>query len=66
MKFCCETFHNHVNEGFLQENRYFISGLEGAPSEKREFFAEVSFPNKIESQATRIPLNYCPFCGEKL
>jgi len=66
MKFCCEVFNNHVNDGLLQENRYFISGVEGAPSENRGFFAEVSVSDKDESQATRIHLNYCPFCGEKL
>ena len=66
MKFCCEVFDNHFHEGFLQEKRYFISGEEDAPSEKSCFFAEVSAYDEVESKITKVPLNYCPFCGEKL
>jgi hypothetical protein len=66
MEFCCEVFDNHFNEGFLKEERYFISDEEDAPSEKRHFFAEISAYNEVESKIIKMPFNYCPFCGEKL
>jgi len=66
MEFCCEVFDNHFNEGFLKEERYFISGDEDAPSEKRHFFAEISAYDEVESKIIKMLFNYCPFCGEKL
>jgi hypothetical protein len=66
MEFCCELFNNHFNEGFVKEERYFISGREDFPSEKKHFLAKVSAYDEVESKFAKIPLNYCPFCGQKL
>lgn len=66
MEFCCELFNNHFTEGFLKEERYFISSEEDVPSEKRHYFAEVSAYSDVESKTIKMPFNYCPFCGERL
>ena len=67
MEFCCDLFDNHFKEGFLKRKRYFVSGEEGVSSaEKEHFFAEVAVYDEVKSKTIKMPLNYCPFCGEKL
>jgi hypothetical protein len=67
MEFCCEVFANHIKEGFLKEKGYFVSGEEGvAPSEKSHYFTEISVFDKVEAKTIKMPLSFCPFCGEKL
>ena len=66
-EFCCDLFDNHFKEGFLKRKSYFVSGEEGVSSaEKDHFFAEVSAYDGVESKTAKMPLNYCPFCGERL
>ena len=67
MEFCCEVFANYIKEGFLKEKGYFVSGEEGvAPSEKGHFYTEVCAFDEVETKTLKMPLSFCPFCGEKL
>jgi len=67
MEFCCEVFANYIKEGFLKEKGYYISGEEGvAPSEKSHFYTEVCAFDEVDAKTIKMPLSFCPFCGEKL
>ncbi|MGB6865993.1 MAG: hypothetical protein WBE11_09900 [Candidatus Aminicenantaceae bacterium] len=67
MEFCCVLFDNHFKEGFLKRKRYFVSGEEGvSSSETGHYFAELVAQSDVESKTIKMPLNYCPFCGERL
>ena len=67
MEFCCKVFANYIKEDFFKEKGYFVSGEEGvAPSEKSHFYTEVSAFGVVEAKTIKMPLSFCPFCGEKL